>query len=146
MGTVLTASFSLLLSTQTVEGKPDPKTLLVETDEGSAKGKDYGNFIGVNTGHAFQASDYGGWGGISGQNFGGAQSTGDRNEFNFGNRDYGGWGGISGQNLQGAQSTGDNNQFNFGNDYGGWGGISGSNHGGAQSTGDNNKFNFKNGK
>merc|ERR1712240_423392 len=61
MGTVLTASFSLLLSTQTVEGKPDPNTLLVETDEGSAKGKDYGNFIGVNHGGATRVSS--GWGG-----------------------------------------------------------------------------------
>merc|ERR1712126_459927 len=56
--TVLTTSCSLLLSTQNVEGKPNPNTLLVETDEGSSKGKDYNNWIRLNTGSAAQFSDY----------------------------------------------------------------------------------------
>merc|ERR1712133_55781 len=53
----------MLLSTQNVERKPNPNTLLVETDEVSAKGKDYNNWIGANHGSATQVAR--GWGGGS---------------------------------------------------------------------------------
>merc|ERR1712098_24771 len=54
MGTVLTVSCFLLLSTPTVEG--DAKTLLIETKDGGKE--DYSNTIGTNNGYANQVSDY----------------------------------------------------------------------------------------